>query len=319
MTKNSLPRSSPDAERVSPEAIAALLSAAENYGGIDSVMVVRNGNVIAEQWWPPAAADEPHILWSVSKSFTSAAVGIAIDEGRFGLDHRVVVLLPDNVPAEPSPNLELMTVRDLLTMTSGHGAESLPDEMREREVDWLDWVLAQPVPHEPGTTFVYNSGATYLCSAIVQHTTGENLLAYLQPRLLEPLGISGMTTERSPQGIDCGGWGMFATTEDLAKFGQLYLQGGIWEGQQLLPADWVRASGSRLADTEAAGTSPDWKQGYGYYFWQCRHGAFRADGKDGQFIVVLPELELVVAMTAQLEDAAGELDLLWEKLLPGIS
>jgi CubicO group peptidase (beta-lactamase class C family) len=294
------------------------VDAAGRFGGIDSVMVLRHGTVVAERWWPPASPTEQHVLWSVSKSFTSTAVGLAIEDGRFTLNDRVVDLLPDEVPDEASDHLTAMTVRNLLTMTSGHATESLPDDDRDRVEDWSRRVLAQPVPFTPGDRFVYDSGSTYLLSAIVQRYTGENLLRYLTPRLLAPLGISGSTWELSPQGIDAGGWGLTAKTEDVAGFGQLYLQHGEWNGEQLISADWVAEATRTQVPTQAEPERPDWAQGYGYLFWRCRHGAFRADGKDGQFCIILPEADVVVAMTADLTDMQGELDLVWDYLLPAI-
>jgi CubicO group peptidase (beta-lactamase class C family) len=311
-------RSSPAAENLSPDRLAGFVDAAGRFGGIDSVMVLRHGRVVAERWWPPASPTEPHVLWSVSKSFTSTAVGLAIDEGRFAIDDWVIDLLPDDIPEEIGDHLAAMTVRHLLTMTSGHAAESLPDDEREQVPDWTRWVLEQPVPLPPGGHFVYNSGATYLLSAIVQRHTGENLLRYLTPRLFAPLGIRGSTWETSPQGIDCGGWGLSATTEDVAAFGQLYLRRGEWNGEQLVPTDWVDAATSWQVATEAEPERPDWRQGYGYLFWRCRHNAYRADGKDGQFCIILPEADVVVTMTAQLTDMQGELALVWDHLLPAI-
>jgi CubicO group peptidase (beta-lactamase class C family) len=211
-----------------------------------------------------------------------------------------------------------MTVRHLLTMTSGHDSESLPEEDREPDADWASLVLSRTVPHEPGSRFVYNSGTTYLLSAIIQRQSGHNLLAYLTSRVLEPLGIHDATWDQSPQGIDAGGWGLSATTEDVAKFGQLCLQRGEWNGVQLVPAEWVDAATSRQIATEDEPARPDWSQGYGYLFWRCRHGAYRADGKDGQFCVVLPEFNTVVTMTAKLTDMQGELNLVWDVLLPAL-
>jgi CubicO group peptidase (beta-lactamase class C family) len=303
---------------MSPDRIAGFVDAAGRFGGIDSVMVLRHGRVVAERWWPPASPTRQHVLWSVSKSFTSTAVGLAVDEGRFDLDDRVIDLLPAQVPDEVSDHLAAMTVRHLLTMTSGHAVESLPDVEREQVEDWTHRVFAEPVPFAPGNRFVYDSGGTYLLSAIVQQHTNENLLSYLTPRLFAPLGIREATWETSPQGIDAGGWGLSTTTEDLAAFGQLCLQHGEWSGQQLVPAEWIDAATSLQIATEAEPERPDWAQGYGYLFWRCRHGAYRADGKDGQFCIILPEAQVVVAMTAELADMQGELDLVWDQLLPAI-
>ena len=203
-----------------------------------------------------------------------------------------------------------MRVRDLLCMSTGHETEPkmAPDG------DWVKLFLAHPVPHKPGTHFKYNTPATYMQSAIVQKVTGQTVLDYLKPRLFEPLGIEKPRGDTSPQGISLGGYGLFVRTEDIAKFGQLYLQKGQWQGQQLLTSAWVTQATSRQTSN---GSNPksDWDQGYGYQFWRCRHGAFRGDGKDGQFCVVLPEQDTVIAITAETGDMQGELNVVWDQLL----
>jgi CubicO group peptidase (beta-lactamase class C family) len=314
----SLPRSTPEDQRVSPDTVSAFLGALEKFGGVHSAMVLRHGYVVAEQWWAPGAADKAHVMWSLSKSFTSTAVGLVISDGKLALGDRVVDLLPDAAPAEIDANLAALTVRDLLTMTTGHAEESLPDESRAANTNWAKHILSVPLAHVPGTTFVYNSGATYLLSTIVQRLTGQTVLEFLTPRVLDPLGITGATWDQSPQGIDIGGWGLSVRTEDIAKFGQLYLQGGAWGDDQLVPEEWVREATSGQVANAGPDSTPDWSQGYGYQFWQCRHGAFRGDGKDGQFCIVMPEQDVVVALTSEVTDMQGELELVWKHLLPGL-
>jgi CubicO group peptidase (beta-lactamase class C family) len=171
------------------------------------------------------------------------------------------------------------------------------------------------VPFKPGTHFLYNTPGSHMLSAIVQKVTGQTTAAYLQTRLFEPLGIEDPQWQSSPQGESIGGWGLKLRTEDIAKFGQLYLQKGKWNGVQLIPAKWVEQATSKQVSN---GTNPnsDWNQGYGFQFWRCRHGAFRGDGKDGQFCIVLPEQDAVIAITADTKNMPAELDLVWEKLLP---
>ena len=278
---------------------------------IHSFMLVRHGKVIAEAWWAPEAADKPHVLWSLSKSFTSTAVGLAVEEGKLSIDDPVLKFFPEDAPEKPSNNLRAMRVRDLLTMNAGH-----QDELNWREADdWAKAFLAHPVPHKPGTHFRYNTPATYMLSAIVQKVTGETVLDYLTPRLFEPLGIEKPTWDTSPQGISIGGYGLYLKTEDIAKFGQLYLQKGNWNGQQLIPAAWIDQATSKQVSN---GSNPDsdWDQGYGFQFWRCRHGAFRGDGKDGQFCIVIPEQDVVIAMTSNTRDLQGQLNLVWDELLP---
>ena len=199
-------------------------------------------------------------------------------------------------------------------MNTGH-----QDEVNWRaSKNWAKAFLAHPVPHKPGTHFRYNTPATYMLSAIVQKVTGETVLDYLTPRLFEPLGIQKPKWDKSPQGISIGGYGLYLRTEDIARFGQLYLQRGKWNGKQVVPKEWVDAATSKQVSNGSDPTN-DWDQGYGFQFWRCRHQAYRGDGKDGQFCIVLPEQGAVIAITANIRDMKGELDLVWEKLLPAFS
>jgi CubicO group peptidase (beta-lactamase class C family) len=310
-----LPRSSPEEQGVSSAAIREFIETADQQvDSMHSFVLVRHGHVVAEAWWSPEAADKPHILWSLSKSFTSTAVGMAVAEGMLSVDDPLLKFFPDETPAKPSTNLRAMRVRDLLTMNAGH-----QDELNWREAEhWAKAFLAHPVPHQPGTHFRYNTPATYMLSAIVQKVTGETVLDYLTPRLFQPLGIEKPIWETSPQGISIGGYGLYLRTEDIAKFGQLYLQKGKWQGKQLLPESWVEQATSKQVSN---GSDPgnDWDQGYGFQFWRCRHGAYRGDGKDGQFCIVLPDQDAVVAITANTRDMQAELNLVWDKLLPAFS
>ena len=307
----SLPRSTPEAQGISSAKVREFIEAADKQvNTMHSFMLVRHGHVVAECWWKPETPQTPHVLWSLSKSFASTAVGLAVAEGKLSVDDPVIKFFPDMLPAEPSENLKAMKVRDLLTMSTGHDKEprATPDS------NWVKTFLAHPVPHKPGSKFVYNSLATYMQSAIVQKVTGQTILEYLQPRLFEPLGIKNPKWDASPQGVSIGGWGLYITTEDIAKFGQLYLQKGKWNGKQLIPQSWVEAATSKQVANNSQ--NPDWAQGYGYQFWQCRHHAFRGDGKDGQFCIVLPEQDAVIAITAKTGNMQAQLNLVWEKLLP---
>jgi CubicO group peptidase (beta-lactamase class C family) len=309
-----LPRSSPEAQGVSSAALRQFVEAADqSIEGMNSLMLVRHGHVIAEGWWAPYNAQSRHSLYSLSKSFTSTAVGLAVAEGRMTIDDTILSHFPDEAPAEPSEHLKGMRVRDLLSMSTGHQTE--PSYNTEQR--WTKTFLAEPVPHKPGTHFLYNTAATYMLSAIVQKTTGLTVLDYLRPRLFEPLGIEDPTWGTSPQGVSLGGYGLSIRTEDIARFGQLYLQKGEWHGRQLLPAAWIQAATSRQVSN---GSNPqsDWDQGYGYQFWRCRHGAFRGDGAFGQYCVVMPDQDAVLAITSGVKDMQAVLNLVWDKLLPAL-
>ena len=310
-----LPRSSPESQGISSTGILEFVDAATNQiTSLHSFMLVRHGQVVTEAWWEPESANKPHVLWSLSKSFTSTAVGLAVAEGKLSIDDPVLKFFPDQAPAEPSANLKAMRVRDLLTMSTGH-----QDEVNLRnEKDWTRAFLAQSVPHKPGTHFKYNTPATYMQSAIVQKVTGQTVLDYLKPRLFEPLGIESPKWDSSPEGISLGGYGLFLRTEDIAKFGQLYLQKGQWQGKQLVPAEWIEQATSKQV-SNGSDPSRDWDQGYGFQFWRCRHDAYRGDGRDGQFCIVLPKLDAVIAITANTGDMQAELNVVWDKLLPAFS
>ncbi|MBV9863990.1 MAG: serine hydrolase [Abitibacteriaceae bacterium] len=310
-----LPRSAPEAQGIDSGAIRAYVTAADQQvNSMHSFILVRHGHVVAEGWWKPYAPESPHVLFSLSKSFTSTAIGLAIAEGLLSVDDEVLKFFPEDAPDEPTDKLKAMRVRDLLCMSTGHEKEP---SLSSQQEPWTTAFLAWPVPHKPGTHFLYNSAATYMQSAIVQKITGQTVLDYLRPRLFEPLGIENPTWGTSPQGISFGGWGLNIRTEDIARFGQLYLQKGQWNGQQLVPATWIEAATSRQVSN---GSNPqsDWEQGYGYQFWRCRHGAYRGDGMYGQFCVVLPEQDAVVAITAGTGDLQGVLNVVWDHLLPAM-
>ena len=314
LRKLMLPRSTPEAQGVSSAAILSFVDAIEqNIQDLHSFMLMRHGQVIAEGWWEPYAPQLPHMLFSLSKSFTSTAIGLLVAEGRLSVDDKVILFFPEDVPAEISPNLADMSVHDVLSMTSGHDPEP-----RFEDDNWVRGILAAPVPYVPGTHFVYNSMATYLCSAILQKVTGMTLLEYLRPRLFEPLGIENPTWESCPRGINVGGWGLKITTEDIAAFGQLYLQRGVWCGQQLVPASWVDAATRKQVrnDGNDLNKNPDWNQGYGYQFWRCRHNSYRGDGAFGQYCIVMPDQDAVLTITSGVPDMQAVLDVIWDRLLP---
>ena len=307
-----LPRSAPEAQGVSSPTIVEFIEHADSQiNSMHSFMLLRHGQVVAEAWWQPESADQPHVLFSLSKSFTSTAVGLALAEGKLSIDDPVISFFPDEAPTELSKNLKAMRVRDLLTMSTGHQQEA---NVRT-ETEWKKTFLNQPVPHKPGTHFLYNTPATYMLSAIVQKVTGQTVLEYLKPRLFDPLSIEQPRWDSSPEGVTLGGYGLFLRTEDIAKFGQLYLQKGVWRGKQLVPAEWIEQATSKHV-SNGSDPSRDWDQGYGFQFWRCRHDAYRGDGKDGQFCIVLPKLDAVIAITANTGDMQAELNVVWDKLLP---
>jgi hypothetical protein len=315
----SLPRSAPENQGVGSESILEFLAAVETAKlEFHSLMVLKHGQVITEGWWKPYAADLKHMLFSLSKSFTSSAIGFLVEAGTFGLNDAAISFFPDDLPLEISHNLKALKVRHLLCMATGHQDDPTNSpEIRDSQ-NWIKTILEQEIEFEPGTHFVYNSGASFLLSAIVQKVTGQTLLEFLKPRLLEPLGIKNATWASNVQGINFGGWGLNLTTEDIAKFGLLYLQHGVWNGQQILSKSWVELATSSQISNGDKPTS-DWQQGYGFQFWRCQHGAYRGDGAFGQYCVVMPEQDAVVVITSAVNDMQQVLNFVWEHLLPNLN
>lgn len=318
--QDQLPRSSPQKEGVNASGILKFLEAVEGSSyEFHSLMILRNGKVIAEGWWHPYEPALKHTMYSVSKSFTATAIGFAVDEGRLSVDDKVISFFPDQLPDSVSLHLQALSIQHLLTMSVGHGQD--PTWQVVSSDHWAEAFLNTPIPNAPGSKFLYNTAATYMLSAILQKVTGQTLLDYLTPRLFKPLGISGMDWEPDPHGIHTGGYGLRLKTEDMAKFGQLFLQKGQWQDKQVLPVGWVEeASSAKIIQDPGAPQEQveqsDWLQGYGYQMWRSRHHSFRADGAFGQYILVLPELEAVIAITSETGDMQGELNLVWEHLLP---
>ena len=316
----SLPRSTPEAEGVSPEGIIQFLdAAAKSKHEFHSIIVMRHGKVIAEGWWNPYRPDLKHTMYSVSKSFAATAVGFAVAEKKLSVEDKVVSFFPDEVPAQISPYLAELRVKHLLTMTVGQ----VPDPTGPVAVsqNWVKTFLNTPILDEPGSKFLYNSVATYMLSAIVQKVTGQKVVDYLQSRLFQPLGITGIDWETDLKGINTGGWGLRLKTEDMAKFGQLFLQKGMWNGKQILPSSWVEEASTMkiMQEPDAPQVkkdSSDWLQGYCYQMWRSRHNSYRGDGAFGQYILVWPDQDAVVAVTAETTDMQGELDLIWKHILP---
>jgi CubicO group peptidase (beta-lactamase class C family) len=285
--------------------------------GLDfhSLVILRHGAVAVEGWWAPFRSDDIQLLYSVSKTFLAMAVGIAVGEGRLSTEDLVADLLPDLVPRPLPDHLKRLRVRHLLSMASGHTGETLlrivtmgPDPVRN--------FLALAPEEPPGSVFAYNQGNSLTLSQIITTLTGQRVVEYLRPRLFDPLGIDHAEWLTTPSGIDQGFSGLHVTTESVAKLGQLLLQNGRWGDAQLVPAGFVTECRLPQIGNSRQQSSTDWRQGYGYQMWMCRHGAQRADGAFGQFSIVLPDQDAVIACTAQVVDMQQQLDLIWAHLLP---
>lgn len=313
-----LVRTTPESVGIPSGAISALVERLQSKeGGAHSLMLLRHGQVAAEGWWAPYGPERPHMLFSLSKSFTSTAVGLAVADGLLTVDDFVLSYFTEFAPADPGLYLETMRIRHLLSMNTGHSEDTLPALLSRDDGAWRRAFLECPVTNPPGSLFCYNSGASYMLSAIVQQVTGQRVVDYLQARLFEPLGIRAPRWDVCPAGINTGGWGLNLRTEDIARFGQLYLQKGRWDDRQLVPEAWVKTATTFHSDNSMR-ESPDWQQGYGYQFWMCRHGAYRGDGAFGQYCIVMPEQDAVLALTSGVRDLQAVLDAVWDILLPAM-
>ncbi len=320
---NAFTISTPESQGVSSTAIINFLeAAAKSKTEFHSFMLLRHGNIVAQGWWNPYSPDLKHTMYSCSKSFTATAIGFAVSENRLTVNDKLISIFPNELPDTISAYLASLTVKDVLTMSDGQE----PDPtfaVASTDSNWVKSFLALPIVHQPGSTFLYNSLGTYMLSAIIQKITGQKVIDYLQPRLFEPLGITGADWEMDPKGINTGGWGLRIKTADMAKFGQLFLQKGVWNGKQVLPAAWIEeASTLKIIQhpdySQAKRDSSDWEQGYCYQMWRCRHNAYRGDGAFGQYIIVMPDEDAVLAITAETPDMQEEINLVWQYLLPGM-
>lgn len=312
-----LPASTPGAEGVDCAGVHAFLDAVEDSPAIEphSLMLVRHGRLVASGWWAPYRVDRPHLLYSLSKSFTSTALGLAVDEGLLGLDDRVLDHFPEyrELAAE---GFDAMRVRDLAAMSSGHTRDTWPDAMLADPTDPVRGFLRLPPEEPPGTVFAYNQPATYTLSAILQRRTGGSLIEYLRPRLFDPLGIGFAAWDEHPPGRSLGFTGLFTATDAIARLGELYLRRGVWQGRRILSERWVaEATRSHIG---TPGPEPDWRQGYGFQFWRSRHG-YRGDGAYGQFCLVLPDQDAVIAYTGATTEMQSVLDAAWRHLLPAFA
>ncbi len=309
---NELPRSVPEEQGVPSKALVSLFDSLHYMPRTDihSMIVMRHGKVVGEFYPAPFAAEYQHTQYSSSKTFVSLAVGLAIDENRLRLTDRIATFFPEYLPDTVSARLASITVRDLLTMTSG----IKPDwGMRSKGVEWIRTFLSKPVVNRPGDMFAYDSMVTYMLSAIVQKVTGKKVLDYLKEKLFVPMNISVVNWEESPEGVNTGGWGLHIQSESLAKIGQLWLDGGVWNGKQLISKKWI----AQMSTKQANGGD----YGYGFQTWMCAYpGAVRADGALGQYVIVVPEKDVVIVLTeASFTNGKPQRNLIWEKFLPALS
>lgn len=299
------PSSTPEQQGMDTGRLKAMEAAiADRRLRVDSVLIIRHGAVVWETTFGSQQAGTLREMFSVTKSFTSALVGLAIDQGKLsGVDQRVVELLPEREFENASEEKNEMTVEDLLTMTAGLDWVEGNPAYRELHMsrDWVDAVMGLEMTAAPGERFNYCSGCTHVLSAIVQHQVGMDGIDYAEKYLLEPIGIRSYKWERDSQGIPIGGWGLWLAPRDMTRLGYLYLHNGNWQGKQVISERWVKLSTTRY---EEGGGRLD----YGYQWWvDEQNGAFAAIGRGGQMIYVVPSLDLIVVFTANLPGSSDPL------------
>ncbi|MEM7533497.1 MAG: serine hydrolase domain-containing protein [Chloroflexota bacterium] len=282
---------------------------------LHGIQVTQAGIILGEHYW---LKDTPHELRSLSKSFAACAIGLAAEEGRLTLDDTVVDFFDHELIVDSDPRIRELTIRHLLTMAHGRNKSIMLSHQRAliTDPDWVRHFLAYPLDYAPGEQFVYDTGATYMLSAVMQAITGQTLRAYLMPRLFEPLGIDNPRWDICPLGRTLGGAGLHLTVAQIGHFGTMLLHEGQWADQQLVPQAYVQQATTTQIETGDHGGGIDSILGYGFQFWMCRHGSYRGYGADGQFCIVIPRMSTVIAITAQERKTQAILDAVWDTVLP---
>ncbi|MBE6626241.1 MAG: serine hydrolase [Ruminococcaceae bacterium] len=294
---------------VSSAALNAFFKRNNISGEVHSIKLIHKGETMIRLAIPPYSTEDKRESYSLSKSFTSTAIGMLVTEGKLTTDARIVDLFPDKCPAEMSENLAKMRLSHVLSMNTGH--ESCVMDKISQADDAVAAFLAQPVVHEPGTHFAYNTGATCILAAIVEKLTGMSLLDYITVKLFIPMGIFGTTWHRVRSGIQQGGTGICVNCDDIAALGQLYLNKGVFGGKRYLSEEWVETASSKISDNSNNGTA-DWCVGYGYQLWRNAKEGYRGDGAFGQLMMVFPEREMVVAIQGMLGDMWAEVESVYD-------
>ncbi len=318
-----LKRSTPEEQGVNAAGILAFLQSLESEdisSELHSFMMIRHGHVIAEAWAAPYGPKHIHHLYSLSKSFTSTAIGLAISEGLLSEEDYIKDLFDDYLKEPYEANMELLQVKHLLSMSGGQEYDIFMNDAIDQKRDWAEVFLNTPITHEPGSVFAYNTGSTYMLSLILEKVAGEKLEVYLGKRLFNPLGFSERRWLTCPLKHNTGGYGLYLTTEDIAKFGLCYLNDGVFEDKQIIPSEWVQKATSVIIPNGNGidEKDSDWNQGYGYQFWRSMHNSYRGDGAFGQFCLCLPEQDVVIVMTSGYNDMGNELQKVWQHILPAI-
>jgi len=309
--------SPPEQQGIDPELLAKMQAAIRDRQiRLHSLLIIRNGVIVSETYYGTYRKDSKGEIYSVTKSFTSTLVGIALDQGKLkGVNQHVIDLLTGRSYENMDARKQSMTVENLLTMTSGLNWVEGDSTYRKMYTspDWVQMVMDHPLTGEPGSDFLYCSGCSHVLSAVVQEVTGDRTLDFAKKHLFGPLGIEDPAWEIDRQGIASGGWGLSLTPREMAKLGYLFLNKGVWDGRQIVSGDWVKAATTRHVGT-------DGRLGYGYQWWTYySHNAYAALGRYGQTIFVAPDLDLIVVTTAQIEEGHDPVfELIDHYILPAV-
>lgn len=294
---NYFERCLPEEQGISSMDIVRFLEAAkQNMCHIHAFLLLRRGKVIAEGYQYPYTSEDKRLLNSVTKTVTAVAIGIAVSEKLLTLEDKVISFFPDHLPDSIDEKLEKLNIYHLLTMSTGHAIDSLFEICKEK--DWISAFLNMDIEYEPGEKFQYDSGASFMLSAILTKLTGISLEEYLRTRLFEPLQIEDYVWD-SYDGITAGGWGLMLKPEDVAKLGVLFLQKGTFAGKVIVSEEWIEMATARHLSTQENEYRPDWAQGYGFQMWRSVGEGFRADGAFGQFSLIYPKEEIVLSLTSE--------------------
>lgn len=311
------PTGAPSEHGVDPVGLDAFLDAIDADPAIEphGLIIQRHGRRVLEGYWRPHRVDRVRLVYSLSKTFTATALGLAIGDGLVDLDDLVADHLPELTADWPS-RARSTRIRHLASMTTGHADETLLDAFIANPSDPLAGFFTVEPQHDPGSLFTYHQPPTLALSAALQRATGRRMTDTLRERVLDPIGIGDLRWFQYRPDVDLGFSGVFTNLDAIARLGQLYLDDGVWEGQRILPEGWVSMATSTQADNSHR-PEPDWSRGYGLQFWMCREG-FRGDGAYGQFMIVLPQHDTVVAFFSHTDPMQSFMDLIWDVLLPAL-
>ncbi|MDD4421610.1 MAG: serine hydrolase [Eubacteriales bacterium] len=295
-----------------PGAVCDFINSCYDSGtNLHSFQYVKGGRVVAKVALSPYSFIEKMLVYSLSKSFTSACVGVAQSEGILNIDERIVDIFPDKCPDIISENLSEMRIKDCLCMTSGHSACVF--EHLQNQKDPVRYFLSQPLDYRPVTTFVYSTAATFICGAAVTKRSGMNLLDYLYEKVLKKMDLEKPEWRSCPDGSKFGGTGLVISGDSITEFGKMICNGGVYKGKKIIPEEWIKTASSIHSVTPKNGTA-DWTAGYGYQFWLNARGGFRGDGAYGQLCMIFPERDIVFTVLSESINMQKEVDCVYRLL-----